>query len=100
MDDRWLVRKNRLKVIRTIFELIVMVLALAWVIWSLRSYRLSQAKPEAMPPEKESTMIASDTITAGYESMGHASGTHFIALSYNGVVSKPVEGGKIVNLQA
>lgn len=100
MDDRWLIRKNRLKVIRTIFEVIVMVLALSWVIKSLWDYKQAQVQPNPMPPEKESAMISSESITEGYDSMGHASGTHFIALAYNGVVAKAVEGSKIVNLQA
>ncbi len=100
MDDRWLRRKNRLKVIRTVFELLVMIFAVVWVFLSLKSYKESRSNPSALPPANESTMIPSDLITEGYDSMGHASGTHFIALAYNGVVVKPIEGGKIVNLQA
>ena len=86
MDDQWLIRKNRLKVIRTIFEVIVMVFAFSWVVKSLWDYKQAQVQPSAMPPQKESAMISSESITEGYDSMGHASGTHFIALAYNGVV--------------
>ena len=100
MSEKWVKRKNRLKVVRTIFEIAVCVAALAWVVLSIRGYRLEQDRGTAMPPESESTMISSDEIVSGYSSVGHASGTHFVAISYNGIVKRPTEGGKIVNLAA
>ena len=43
-------------------------------------------------------MISDEEILAGCESVGHASGPHFIAISYNGLTDAAREGGKIVTV--
>lgn len=99
MTEKWLRKKDARKKITSVFEIIVLLGAFLWAGLSIWRYRGENPVIPAMPPEKESTMIASDEITAGYQNVGEASGVHFIAIAYNGVVYRSKEDGKIVNLQ-
>ena len=100
MGERWLRRKNIRKKITSVFELLVILGALLWAILSIRQYRIEASIQHVMPDEKESTMISCEEVTEGFECASQASGTHFIAIAYNGIVYKSKEDGKIVNLQA
>ena len=100
MLEKWVARKNKYKVVQAIFEITVCAAAVVWVVLSIRSYNLKQNQETALPPESESAMIPCGEVVSGYTSAGRASGTHFIAISYNGIVKQPVVDGKIVNLEA
>ena len=99
MDDRWLRRKNRMKVVRTVFELIVIIAFLTWVVVALLNHRYRQklAQPDA---ELDGVLIPCEEIVAGLEPVGAAAGNDFIAISYNGLTDTVRENGRIVTKAA
>ena len=99
MDEQRLRRKNVFKVIRTVFEILVIAACIFWVVRSLWSYRSVVYQVEldgTAAGTAEPAMISGREIVGDLESTGKASGTHFIALSYNGLTEVEREGGKIV----
>lgn len=95
MDEQKLARKNVMKIVRTVLEIVLVVLVILWAVLSLVRHD-AQQRLLREDAELDCTMIPSDEIVAGYESAGHASGPHFIAISYNGLTDVEREGGKIV----
>ncbi len=99
MDSLSLRRKNRFKVVRTVFELIVILAFITWVVVSLLAYRYKQklAQPDA---ELDGILVSGSEILDGQTPVGKASGTRFIAISYNGLTDTVREGGRIVTKAA
>lgn len=95
MDEQKLARKNALKVVRTILEILIIAAVIFWAVASLMRHS-AKTRIQKAEAELECTMIPSAEIVDGWESAGKADGTHFIAISYNGLTDVEREGGKIV----
>ena len=95
MDEKSLHRKNILKVLRTIFELVVIVAVVLWAVFSLVRYR-SQQRILHADAELDCTMVPGEEIVGGSIPVVRAVGPHFITISYNGLTDVEREGGKIV----
>lgn len=95
MDEKKLHRKNVFKVIRTIFEILFIIIVLAWAVTSLVSEHTRQHLLYT-GAELDCAMVTSDEIVGGLAPARTATGPHFIAISYNGLTEYAREGGKIV----
>ena len=95
MDERKLHRKNVLKIIRTIFELLLIVGVIVWAVVSLVRQRSREHLLYA-GAELDCAMVSSDEIVGDWAPARTASGPHFIAVSYNGLTAAARPGGKIV----
>ena len=101
MDEARIRRKNIFKVIRTVLEIVIVLTVLFCAAHALLSNRKKTIAEERLNTAGSTcTMISSDEIVGGYDSAGKAEGTHFIAVSYNGVTRNAREGGKIVTLDS
>jgi len=99
MTDAQLRRKNIFKVLRTLLQIVIILAALTWVVWSLARYHYIQRVLGA-DAELDCTMVSSREIVDGYSPAATASGAHFIAVSYNGLTEAYREGGKLVTKAA
>ena len=99
MTDAQLRRKNIFKVLRTLLQIVIILAALTWVVWSLTRYHYIQRVLGA-DAELDCTMVSSREIVDGYSPAATASGAHFIAVSYNGLTEAYREGGKLVTKAA
>lgn len=95
MDERKLARKDAMKIVRTVVELLLVAAVILWAVLSLVRYNAKQ-RSTRVDAELDCTMIPGEEIVDGFESAGKASGVHFIAISYNGLTDVEREGGKIV----
>ena len=95
MDEKQLRRKDVLKVVRTVFEILVILAVVLWAAVSLVSHRSRQRIINA-DAELDCTMIPCDEVVGALSPTVTAVGPHFIAISYNGLTDKEREGGKIV----
>ncbi|MDO4989287.1 MAG: hypothetical protein Q4E45_02165 [Eubacteriales bacterium] len=99
MDERKLRRKNTLKIVRSVFELIVIIAVILWAVLSLVRQRSTESllREES---EAECVMVPSSEIVGDWPSTGKADGPHFIAVSYNGLTDIDRPDGKIVTQDA
>lgn len=99
MNERKLRRKNRMKVVRSIFELAVILAVITWAVVSLITYRnqMSIDQPDA---EKNCVMVPCAEIVGDLAPVAVADSPHFIAISYNGLTDTVREGGKLVTKAA
>ena len=99
MDERKLRRKNTLKIVRSVFELIVIIAVILWAVLSLVRQRSTESllREES---ETECVMVPSSEIVGDWPSTGKADGPHFIAVSYNGLTDIDRPDGKIVTQDA
>ena len=96
MDEARLHRKNTFKIVRTVLEVLVIFAVVFAAVHAL--YRRHVETETYAGRLQNQTLISDEEILAGYESVGHVSGPHFIAISYNGLTDVVREGGKIVTV--
>lgn len=95
MDEKSLRRKNTMKVIRTIFEILFILGVIAWSVTALVTEHDRQ-RLLYTGAELDCAMVSSDEIVGDLVPARTAEGPHFIAISYNGLTEFAREGGKIV----
>ena len=96
MDEARLHRKNTFKIVRTVLEVLIIFAVIFAAVHALHRHHV-ETETYAGRLQNQ-TLISDEGILAGYESVGHASGPHFIAISYNGLTDAVREGGKIVTV--
>lgn len=99
MDERKLRRKNVMKVVRSIFELAVILAVIVWAVVSLVRYRARESLLRE-DSELDCVMLPGSEVVAGWTPAATASGPHFIAVSYNGLTDVERPDGKIVTKAA
>ena len=99
MDERKLRRKNVMKVVRSIFELAVILAVIVWAVVSLVRYRARESLL-LEDSELDCVMLPGSEVVAGWTPAATASGPHFIAVSYNGLTDVERPDGKIVTKAA
>ncbi len=99
MDEKKLRRKNRLKVVRTVIELVIILAVVAGAVAALISYRY-QEKQLHPDPELNAVMASGSDVIAGLTPVGKAVGNHFIVVSYNGLTDTVRKNGRIVTRAA
>ena len=96
MDEARIHRKNAFKAVRTVLEVLIIFAVVFAAVHALHRHRV-ETKTYAGRLQ-EQTLISDEEILAGQESVGHASGPHFIAISYNGLTDSMSPDGKIVRV--
>ena len=96
MDEARIHRKNIWKIVRTVLEVLIILAVVFAVAYALYRHHIETGTYAGRLQDR--TLISDEEILAGQESVGHADGPHFIAVSYNGLTDTAREGGKIVTV--
>ena len=80
MDEARIHRKNAFKAVRTVLEVLIIFAVVFAAVHALHRHRVETKTYAGRLQER--TLISDEEILAGQESVGHASGPHFIAISF------------------